>query len=232
MARLGSRGQASSEYLVILAAVFLIVLAGIGLYTYVAGTLEDQRLQQSKLYWSRQRPIAIVDGAATMNGKAGEGDNLVVLTLKNMGEYPVELLAIRQQPTGKHGSLNSTAYGSLSPEFGYKYLSPDASAYGDYIAYVAPPKGSGYGKTSSRITLKEGEEVTIGFGVLANSGGGATYSPIAFCRDTATGSLGKTMEFGVMDLFLVERIGNQSIVKHEIGDVRLVLPCVANYTPF
>lgn len=56
------RGQATIEYILILAIAFVIVLIGIGLYGYLVDSGQELQNSQLRLYWSQQaRPFIIED---------------------------------------------------------------------------------------------------------------------------------------------------------------------------
>ncbi|MCX8194685.1 MAG: class III signal peptide-containing protein [Candidatus Micrarchaeota archaeon] len=224
----GKKGQTATEYMIIFGAVLIVAFALISVYLYGAVT-EGKEVERSRLFWLTQKPLAIVEASASMEPPFSDGENYVVMRLKNTGDHPIELLAIRQQEAGSKGKLDNTAFGEVDSSGGYKYFSPDANVgYGDYNAYVSRPKGNGFAMQSSRVLLFPGEEVVVGFGVVSQLEIRAQYGPKSVCKDLSTGEEGRYMEFEKMEIFVVEKIGNQSIVK-KIGPYRLAIPCVERY---
>jgi len=76
-------GQATTETLVILAAVMLVAMVGISLlggnFTKVSGAKESQ----SRIAWSRQTPLAIMESSAD--------ENNLTLVVVNNGQYPARI---------------------------------------------------------------------------------------------------------------------------------------------
>jgi|GEM_PF-1502540 len=74
-------GQATTETLVILAAVMIVALVGISLLGDSFTKMSDTRESQSKIFWSRQAPISVVDATA--------GGGNASFLIENTGAYPI-----------------------------------------------------------------------------------------------------------------------------------------------
>jgi len=79
-------GQATTETLVILAAVMIVAMVGISILGDGLTTLGDTKESQSKIFWSRQAPVSVVEGSA--------GDGNLSIVVENKGSYPVRVTGL------------------------------------------------------------------------------------------------------------------------------------------
>ena len=117
-------GQGATEYLVLLAVVLIIALAGIALLGFFPGTAGDAEITESNLYWRSAAPIAIIETAATTS--LPDGNNLYIfsyLRVRNTGNYPIRITKVFSGTN--NGFVDSVAGGSGSIVLAdYYYLSP------------------------------------------------------------------------------------------------------------
>jgi len=148
-------GQGATEYLVLLAVVLIVALVSVALLGSFTGTVGDAQMSQSQIYWRTMQPIGVEDVIATNNegtySSWGSGYGTVIITLRNNGAYPVELLAV----TGAQRSIIDIAAGLSEDNKGYQGLS------GEYNTYVS--SRGGYATRYDSIVLQPGDKVTIGF---------------------------------------------------------------------
>ena len=84
------KGQGSTEYLVIFAAVLVVALIVIFLLGQFSGFGRESLVDQSKGYWSGKKPVAVTDWTIT----AGANNNSVTMLLKNVDVQKIEVVDV------------------------------------------------------------------------------------------------------------------------------------------
>jgi uncharacterized protein (UPF0333 family) len=84
-------GQASAEYLILIAVVIIVVSFATWLYRDSILPSDDMRSGQSRVYWNNEKPIAIMDAKAIKGG--------LILLLKNTGTQTLAIsrISVREQ---------------------------------------------------------------------------------------------------------------------------------------
>ena len=82
------KGQGSTEYLVIFAAVLVVALIVIFLLGQFTGFGRESLVDQSKGYWSGKKPIAITDWSVT----TASGDDSITILFKNNDVEKIEIV--------------------------------------------------------------------------------------------------------------------------------------------
>jgi subtilase family serine protease/uncharacterized protein (UPF0333 family) len=115
------RAQASSEFLIIFAAVALIAVIVAALFMQSSGTNYESRHYQSEVYWNNEKPIAITEAKAIKNG--------LILVVKNTGREKLSLkrISVKEELVSIANSTNASI--ALDPGMSAKFT-VDAS-YGD-----------------------------------------------------------------------------------------------------
>lgn len=91
------KAQASMEYIVVAAMVFVIALIAIALLTSTGQGAKEQRVDESKAYWRGTTPIAIED--------AGLSDDGITLAISNKNVDQIRLNNITLNGSGSNGTL-------------------------------------------------------------------------------------------------------------------------------
>lgn len=86
-----ARGQATSELLLILAAVLVVGLIVVALLMFYPGTSEEKQATASMSYWSNAQPIAIWEGLGGSTGTTGYVQSVqgFQVVLKNLGKEQI-----------------------------------------------------------------------------------------------------------------------------------------------
>ena len=84
------KGQGSTEYLVIFAAVLVVALIVIFLLGQFTGFGRESLVDQSKGYWSGKKPIAITDWSVT----TASGNDTITILLKNNDVEKIEIVNV------------------------------------------------------------------------------------------------------------------------------------------
>jgi len=84
---MASRGQASTEYLIILAVVIVVALVVVGILGWFPGLGGGIRESASRAYWKAAQPFGIAEYKITTNGN-------VTLALQNNGEVRANVTKI------------------------------------------------------------------------------------------------------------------------------------------
>jgi len=105
-------GQASSEYLVIIAVVLLVALAGVVFVTYYSGTPGDAAMTQSQIYWqSAARPIKVSDAQSVYDSGASKGGYSLSAENVDYGSLTltgVKIDGISREFKAENSSINSS----------------------------------------------------------------------------------------------------------------------------
>jgi len=109
------KGQATIEYLVLVAVAIIIALVIFGFLGWIPGMAGTLRERQAKMYWASAYPIAIKDYKITSAG--------ATFLLENIGDDPVKLYNMTAELT--NGTLVT---GNFSPS-GYKLIQGEAKSY-------------------------------------------------------------------------------------------------------
>gem|GEM_PF-208672 len=233
------QGQGATEYLVLLAVVLIIALVSVALLGFFPGMASDSRRSESQIYWQSASPIAIISAAATYND--GDSADEIILTLRNNGGSPVELVAVGPYQGTTVGSATHAQYGQISEAGKYQFFGPGWSSsddtYYNYLqgtwgGYIAPPRGAGLASTSTATNVLEpGEEVTIGFSAPAHdqSSGASYFARTCNPYSQQLGTYPKASdyyEFPGFNIYYASRVeGRQGLLKKETGTKPLILPC-------
>ena len=86
------RGQATIEYLVLLAVALIIALVVFGLIGFVPGLAGSLQERQSRLFWSSQFPVAIKDYKFTPTGSE--------FFLQNVADFTLTIISIEMGGQG------------------------------------------------------------------------------------------------------------------------------------
>ncbi|MEM2974126.1 MAG: hypothetical protein QW112_00650 [Candidatus Micrarchaeia archaeon] len=130
------KGQATIEYLVLVAVAIIIALVIFGFLGWIPGMAGTLRERQSKMYWASAYPIAIKDYKVTSTE--------ATFLMENIGDDPVKLVNITVELT--NGTIVT---GNFTPA-GYKLIQGEAKTY--TVAEIECTPGSNY--ELSNVTIR------------------------------------------------------------------------------
>ena len=110
------KGQATIEYLVLVAVAIIIALVIFGFLGWIPGMAGTLRERQAKMYWASAYPVAIKDFKVTSSG--------ATFLMENIGDDPVKLLNMSAELT--NGTMVTLA--PFSPS-GYKLIQGEVKSY-------------------------------------------------------------------------------------------------------
>ena len=248
-------GQGATEYLVLLAVVLVVALVLVALLGFFPGMASDAQLEQSRLYWSSAYPISITQAVAADTAMGGYelqdddycnsavSNDAVVLTLKNNGATPVQLIAVTGGGWIWSDTIRGTELdGDVLRNAGMQYQPLAPADYDIYRIYIMPPKGTGYNdEYTSHLVLSPGEEVTIAYDFPVYDGAGVYSANVKGCRpapanylEVARASLGQMSKTLVVPQFNIYYIstteGGGSLLKKQVGAKPLVMVCQESIT--
>ena len=109
------KGQATIEYIVLVAVAIIIALVIFGFLGWIPGMAGTLRERQARIYWSSSWPVAIKDYKITSTG--------ATFLMENMRDDPVKLYNITAELTN-----GTTVTSSFSPS-GYKLIQGEAKTF-------------------------------------------------------------------------------------------------------
>ena len=130
------KGQATIEYLVLVAVAIIIALVIFGFLGWIPGMAGTLRERQAKMYWSSAYPIAIKDYKVTSAG--------ATFLLENIGDDSVKLLNMTVELT--NGTLVNAAF----VPSGYKLIQGEAKTYN--VTTIVCTAGSDYELSNVSMT--------------------------------------------------------------------------------
>jgi uncharacterized protein (UPF0333 family) len=122
------KGQATIEYLVLVAVAIIIALVIFGFLGWIPGMAGTLRERQAKMFWASAFPVAIKDYKVNSSN--------ATFLMENIGDDPVKLINMTTELTN-----GTTVNGAFVPS-GYKLIQGEAKSYG--IAEVKCTAGSDY----------------------------------------------------------------------------------------
>ena len=127
----GKKGQASVNYLTLLGAILIVLLIAYGVLQKSGAIAVQSSVEESRAYWLKMKPIAIVD-YDMMFGKP-------VFKLKNNALVDLEIVSVKLTPTVNSNTIEYELYplpnsanlsaGNEMEFFYYGYLHRDAEPY-------------------------------------------------------------------------------------------------------
>jgi len=109
------KGQATIEYLVLVAVAIIIALVIFGFLGWIPGMAGTLRERQAKMYWASAYPVAIKDFKVTSTG--------ATFLMENIGDDPVKLLNMSVELT------NGTVVNAVLSPQGYKLIQGEVKSY-------------------------------------------------------------------------------------------------------
>jgi len=132
------KGQATIEYLVLVAVAIIIALVIFGFLGWIPGMAGTLRERQAKMYWASAYPVAIKDFKVTSSG--------ATFLMENIGDDPVKLGNMSAELT--NGTVVTAANGAFSPA-GYKLIQGEVKSY--TITNITCTAGEAYELTNVSI---------------------------------------------------------------------------------
>jgi uncharacterized protein (UPF0333 family) len=109
------KGQATIEYLVLVAVAIIIALVIFGFLGWIPGMAGTLRERQAKMFWAAAYPVAIKDYKVTSAG--------ATFLMENIGDDPVKLYNMTTELT------NGTTVTAAFKPLGYKLIQGEAKTY-------------------------------------------------------------------------------------------------------
>ena len=128
------KGQATIEYLVLVAVAIIIALVIFGFLGWIPGMAGTLRERQAKMYWASAYPIAIKDFKVTSN-ISGNATNATFL-MENIGDDPVKLYNMTVELTN-----GTPVTGTFYPN-GYKLIQGEVKSFS--VTNIVCNAGSDY----------------------------------------------------------------------------------------
>ena len=119
------KGQATIEYLVLLAVAIIIGLVVLGFMGWIPGVAGSMRERQSKIYWAAASPLAIADyksatAGTTLQLENNAGSKIVVKSISLHGNQTNITGGYQQKPGQMYTYVaTGTTCGTLGETFEY-----------------------------------------------------------------------------------------------------------------
>ena len=130
------KGQATIEYLVLVAVAIIIALVIFGFLGWIPGMAGTLRERQAKMFWASAYPVTIKDYKVTSTG--------ATFLLENVGDDPVKLSSLSVELTN-----GTQVNGSVSPS-AYKLIQGEAKSF--TVSDVTCTPGASYELGNVSIT--------------------------------------------------------------------------------
>ena len=125
---MGKRGQATIEYIVLVAVAIIIALVIFGFLGWIPGMAGTLRERQARIYWASAWPVSIKDFQITSSGAS--------FLMENMRDDPVKLYNMTVELTN-----GTVVTGAFNPS-GYKLIQGEVKSF--LVVNIVCTAGSDY----------------------------------------------------------------------------------------